>query len=155
MASNDFYDILGINKNATKEEIRKSYKRLIIKYHPDKNSNRFAPDKFRKIQIAYEVLSNDNDRKKYDLLDTMDQCWYLKEMFMYFRELIIDICDKYNLTNEEKTEILSLFNPNDYECELSSNDIDAANYKLSGRIFEYIPKFFCHKVAQRLFDWIN
>lgn len=156
--SNDFYEILGVNKNATKDEIRKSYKKLVIRYHPDRNKNPSAPEKFRKIQIAYEVLSNDANREKYDSFDGMNHCHHLKEMFMYYRELIIDICEKYDLDDEEKEEILLLFNPNDYLDELSSNDIHAANYKLSSRIFEYIPKFFCRKIIKQtsnyLYDWI-
>lgn len=158
MASNDFYEILGVSKNATEEEIRKSYKKLVIKYHPDRNKNPSASERFRKIQIAYEVLSNNTDRKKYDSFDEMNNSRHLKEMFMYYRELIIDICEKYDLHDKEKIEILSLFDPNDYVDELASGDIHAANYKLSSRIFEYIPQFFCHKIIQHaseyLYSWI-
>lgn len=148
MFTNDFYEILGVDKNTTREEIRKSYKKLVIKYHPDRNKNPSAAEKFRKIQIAYEVLSNDIDREKYDSFDEMNHSHHLKEMFVYYRELIIDVCEKYDLDDKEKTEILSLFDPNDYIDELVSGDIHAANYKLSSRIFEYIPQFLCHKIMQ-------
>lgn len=162
--TNDFYRILKVDKNATKEQIRKSYKKLVIKYHPDRNKDPGAEEKFRKIQIAYEILSKDTDREKYDALDKMFYGNHLKEMFMYYQELIIDLCEKYDLDERDREEILSLFNPDDYTYELSKNDIHAANYKLSTRVLEYIPIFLCKKIsetnpylatgAQYIYNWI-
>ncbi|KPK32233.1 MAG: molecular chaperone DnaJ [Chlamydiae bacterium SM23_39] len=63
----DYYKILQINKNATKEEIKKAYRKLALKYHPDKNPNNpEAEENFKKVSEAYEVLSNDNKRQMYD-----------------------------------------------------------------------------------------
>jgi len=63
----DFYEILGISKNATEAEIKKAYRKLAIKFHPDKNpGNKEAEDKFKEISEAYEVLSNEEKRANYD-----------------------------------------------------------------------------------------
>jgi curved DNA-binding protein len=63
----DYYQILGVNKNAKKDEIKKVYKKLAMKFHPDKNKgDKGAEEKFKKINEAYAVLSDDNKRKQYD-----------------------------------------------------------------------------------------
>jgi curved DNA-binding protein len=65
----DYYKILGIDKKATQEEIKKTYRKLAITYHPDKNpGNKAAEEKFKEITEAYEVLSDPEKRKKYDEL---------------------------------------------------------------------------------------
>lgn len=63
----DFYEILGVSKNASKEEIKKAYRQKAIQYHPDKNpGDKEAEDKFKEAAEAYEVLSDDNKRARYD-----------------------------------------------------------------------------------------
>ena len=64
----DFYKILGVNKDATEAEIKKAYRKLALKWHPDKNPNNReeAEEKFKKINEAYSVLSDKNKRKQYD-----------------------------------------------------------------------------------------
>lgn len=64
----DYYKILGIEKNASKEDIKKAYKKLAIKYHPDKNSGELLSEEiFKKVKKAYETLINDEKRKIYDV----------------------------------------------------------------------------------------
>lgn len=63
----NYYEILGISAEATPDEIKKSFRNLALKYHPDKNRNsEDSKQKFMKIVEAYEVLSNDQARKTYD-----------------------------------------------------------------------------------------
>lgn len=64
----DYYKILGVEKNANETDIKKAYRKLAIKYHPDKNpGNKEAEEKFKEINEAYEVLSDNEKRKKYDM----------------------------------------------------------------------------------------
>lgn len=64
----DYYEVLGLTKNASLDDIKKAYKKLAIKWHPDKNPNNKdeATEKFREIAEAYEVLTDENKRKAYD-----------------------------------------------------------------------------------------
>ncbi len=65
----DYYKILGVEKSATKDEISKAFRKLAVKYHPDKNPNdKVAEEKFKEITEANEVLSDSEKRKKYDKL---------------------------------------------------------------------------------------
>lgn len=67
MAKRDYYEILGVSKSAAADEIKKAYRKLAIKYHPDKNpDNPEAEDKFKEAAEAYEVLSNQEKRQRYD-----------------------------------------------------------------------------------------
>ncbi len=67
MAKRDYYEILGIDKNAASEDIKKAYRKLAIKYHPDKNpGNPEAEEKFKEAAEAYEVLSNPEKKQRYD-----------------------------------------------------------------------------------------
>jgi len=64
----NYYDILGISPSASAEEIKKAYRKLSTKFHPDKNSgDKFFEEKFKQTQEAYDVLSNVTKRKNYDL----------------------------------------------------------------------------------------
>ena len=66
-AKEDFYKILGVSKDATKDEIKKAYRKLAVKYHPDKNpGDTAAEEKFKEATEAYEVLSDEDKRHKYD-----------------------------------------------------------------------------------------
>lgn len=67
MAKRDYYDILGVSKGASDDEMKKAYRKLAIKYHPDKNpDNPEAEDKFKEAAEAYEVLTNPDKRARYD-----------------------------------------------------------------------------------------
>lgn len=67
MAKKDYYEILGVKKDAKADDIKKSYRRLARKYHPDVNPNdKTAEEKFKEVQEAYDVLSDDKKRKVFD-----------------------------------------------------------------------------------------
>lgn len=67
MAKRDFYEILGVSKNATEAEIKKAYRKKAIQFHPDKNpDNKEAEDKFKEAAEAYEILSNAEKKQRYD-----------------------------------------------------------------------------------------
>jgi curved DNA-binding protein len=69
MEFKDYYKVIGVDKSASIEDIKKAYRKLAVKYHPDKNpGNKSAEDKFKEISEANEVLSNPEKRKKYDEL---------------------------------------------------------------------------------------
>jgi len=79
MAKRDYYEVLGVDKSATKDEIKRAYRKLAVKYHPDRNpDNKEAEEKFREATEAYDVLSDDKKRPLYDQygfagVDGMDQ----------------------------------------------------------------------------------
>ncbi|MFB4166523.1 molecular chaperone DnaJ [Virgibacillus sp. JSM 102003] len=66
MSKRDYYEVLGIDKSASKDEIKKAYRKLARKYHPDVNSEEDSAEKFKEAKEAYEVLSNEQKRQQYD-----------------------------------------------------------------------------------------
>jgi molecular chaperone DnaJ len=66
MSKRDYYEVLGIPKTASKEDIKTAYRKLALQYHPDRNKDAGAEDRFKEISEAYAVLSDDEKRKRYD-----------------------------------------------------------------------------------------
>ena len=66
MTKRDYYEILGVEKGSSKSDLKKAYKKLALKYHPDRNKGKDAEEKFKEISEAYAVLSDDEKRSAYD-----------------------------------------------------------------------------------------
>ncbi len=67
MSKRDYYEVLGVQKNASKEDMKKAYRKLAMQYHPDRNpDNKEAEEKFKEAAEAYEILSDDEKRSRYD-----------------------------------------------------------------------------------------
>jgi molecular chaperone DnaJ len=67
MAKRDYYDVLGVSRNADEQELKKAYRKMAVQFHPDKNpGDKAAEDKFKEAAEAYEVLSNADKRARYD-----------------------------------------------------------------------------------------
>jgi molecular chaperone DnaJ len=64
----DYYEVLGVSKNSSKDEIKDAYRKLAMQYHPDRNKSPDAEEKFKEISEAYAVLSDDEKRQQYDML---------------------------------------------------------------------------------------
>ena len=71
MSSKDYYSVLGVNKSSSEDEIKKAYKKLALKYHPDRNKNdKKAEEKFKEINEAYQVLGDSERKNQYDTFGT-------------------------------------------------------------------------------------
>jgi len=79
----DYYEVLGVSRNASKEEIKDAYRKLAMQYHPDRNKSPDAEEKFKEISEAYAVLSDDEKRQQYDLLGHagFDQRYTTEDIF--------------------------------------------------------------------------
>ena len=67
MAKRDYYEVLGVNKSASTDQIKSAYRKLAVKYHPDKNKDdKGAEEKFKEASEAYHVLSNSERKQNYD-----------------------------------------------------------------------------------------
>ena len=116
MNNKDFYKILGVNKNASSDDIKKAYRNLSKKYHPDINKSDEAIQKYKDVQEAYETLSNEEKRKTYDSLNNKTS----------FDNIFNETNDYYSsiFGNKDYADIL-----NNYEKIFNSSN----NYSNSGK----------------------
>src|SRR5437762_3991886 len=66
MDKRDYYDVLGVQKGAGKDDIKSAYRKLALQYHPDRNKSPDATERFKEISEAYAILSDDEKRNQYD-----------------------------------------------------------------------------------------
>lgn len=97
----DYYKILGIQKNASQSDIKKAYQQLILKYHPDKNSGKDAEEMSRKVNQAYKILRDPEERRKYDNPPKFNNPFNFSGMAHMFMQQIVIINVTVVLTLEE------------------------------------------------------
>jgi len=144
----EYYKILGIEKNATDAEIRKAYRKMALKYHPDKNLNdATANEKFNKISEAYQVLSNPSLRAVYDKMGKSDEnvafvdsAEFFKQQFCgdKFSDFFTDNLFSKKFFNDAKTKTEE--EKKIYEEELEKQ-IDILSTKLKDRLSIYTHAF--------------
>lgn len=83
----DLYSILELNKNSSLVEIKQNFKKLALKYHPDKYKHKDANEKFNKIRVAYEILSNPNKKEKYDNMIEPKKKHFINKILLFLREI--------------------------------------------------------------------
>ncbi len=86
-AKRDYYEVLGVERAATRDQIKQAYRRLALKYHPDRNKDPGAEGKFKEIAEAYAVLSDDAKRREYDTAGHVgvEQRWSTEDLFRDFQ----------------------------------------------------------------------
>ncbi|KKQ73414.1 MAG: Heat shock protein DnaJ domain protein [Berkelbacteria bacterium GW2011_GWB1_38_5] len=72
----DYYEVLGVSKNASPDEIKRAYRKLALRYHPDKNKDHSNGERFKEINEAYQVLSNPQKKAQYDQFGSSDNFNY-------------------------------------------------------------------------------
>lgn len=142
METNDLYEILEVNKNVSEYDIKKSYKRLVKKYHPDKCNIPNANEHFIKIRTAYEILGNNESRKKYD-----DHCVSNRENFYDFLMEFLKI--KYPFVHDYiKTWLSEIYETDEYKIDINSYRIDKVFTKMVDKL-PYLSKDVCDPMGLR------
>jgi len=86
LATKDFYELLGVTKTSTDDEIKKAYRKLALKFHPDKNQANKADEAFKKIAQAYDCLSNPEKKRKYDEYGSEEPEQHFQHYRQYYSE---------------------------------------------------------------------
>ena len=136
----DLYKLLNVNKNCSKEEIRKNFRKLVLLVHPDKNPNDpNANENFRNLNNAYKILMNDEKRKLYDETgeydENEDEKIDLENTYQYYREIypklkledIENFSLKYRGSEMEEEDLIDYYNENNGDITLLLEAIPLSN----------------------------
>ncbi len=140
------YKILELdnNQNITKNDIRIAYKKLILKYHPDKNIDIDTTEKFKEINTAYELLYNDESRKKYDNLANNEKYDFYNNYKNLFNDKYPTVIDLINLF------INNFYNKDE---EKLKNDIKDNNYNsIYYNIINKLPELLSYPIRKRIYS---
>ena len=122
----NYYEILNLKKNASVDDIKKSYKKMALKYHPDKNKNsKESEKKFKEISEAYEVLMDSNKRNMYDIYGTTDNNINFKPPDDLFNEIF----KNFNLNDIFNNNVFESNNMFLHENLVNNNNIFTNKWK--------------------------
>ena len=129
----DPYDILNIPRSSTDDEIKRAYRRLILLYHPDKNKQPDAADKFIEIQTAYDLLKSKSRRDHYDTQTQHDQ-------YVIFKSLYKSLYSRYP---DYVAHLVKSFygSYDDFECDIDNMNIDNIYNHVIDKLPQYIETF--------------
>jgi hypothetical protein len=120
MNEDNLYTILGLERGATIDEIKKAYKHMCLKYHPDKNKSNNTSDLFNKIKVAYDILSNNISKQKYDSLNNLQHKNLINIIFNFIKTI---------LNSNNINIIINAFCDNDIILINELNNISIPNYQ--------------------------
>jgi len=140
MAVTDHYKVLGVDRKATAEQIKKAYRSLAKQYHPDKNKSAGAEEKFKAVAAAYAVLSDSDKRRTYDLQQTTDNETQSRPK-QYQR----------NGSNFSTSSTWERFRQSDPEEENASSSTGWARFRRSNQSSESGPSQFRHFFTSSFF----
>lgn len=126
----DFYEILGISRNATIKDIKHAYRKLALKYHPDKCKQKNSQQKFHQIHLAYQILSDNDKRKHYDNLSSDQKNNIVKTI----KRVIKDIFNVSNLSQ--------IIVDDNIKNHLINNDYDSMRTYAYNKIYNFLVSNF-------------
>lgn len=111
MTTKNYYEILNLEKRASEEEIKKSYKKLALLYHPDRNQgNPESCEKFKEVNEAYTILSNSDKRKQYDMMGVVDESFDGTDPFSVFNNIFQQHMGNFmNMRYDDNVDIANIF----------------------------------------------